>query len=480
MNHGDRQSEQVSDGNSSSALRALQRVVDVKPHEVRALFWSCVYFFCLLASYFVLRPLREEVGIAEGTDKLRWFWTCSLLGMVIANPIFSFLVSRYPRKRFIPWVYRFFAANLAVFFALYKLLPPDRAVYIGRVFYVWLSVFNLFAISVFWGFMADIFRLDQGKRLFAFIGVGGTLGAIAGAWFTGATVKSIGAVQIFLVSIALLEVSVQCVFRLIALVDAREKTRATTESSPHLDLARSEHLRSADADASRPAGGSLLSGITLIFKMPYLQGICLYTIFYTLSASFLYLQQANIVHDSITDRNERTILFAHIDLWVNCLTLAMQLFATGRIVVMLGITFTLVAQPVLTSLGFAGLGFRSTLTMVVLFQVMFRAVNQGTAKPAREMLYTVVDREVKYKSKSFIDTFVYRTGDLVSVWSFAGLHDADMLAIPLSPIAYASIGIGVAWLVTGLLLGRKQEELAREESAVSGVQAAPLAEGDPA
>ena len=455
-------------------MRLLQRIVDVKPNELRALAWSCAYFFCLLASYFVLRPLREEVGIAEGTDKLRWFWTFTLLGMVIANWLFSFVVSRYPRKRFIPWVYRFSAANLAVFFALYKLLPPEKALYVGRVFYVWLSVFNLFAISVFWGFMADIFKLEQGKRLFGFIGVGGTLGAIAGAWFTGAMVKSIGGVQILLVSIALLEISVQCVYRLIALAGAREASRSSLPSAP-----AEEHLRSSTASADRPTGGSVFSGIGLIFKMPYLQGICMYTIFYTLSASFLYFQQANIVHDSITDRAERTVLFAHIDLWVNCLTLAMQLFATGRIVVMLGITFTLVAQPVLTSLGFAALGFSPTLAVLVGFQVLFKAVNQGTAKPAREMLYTVVDREVKYKSKSFIDTFVYRSGDLVSAWSFAWLHDADMLGIALSPIAFGAVGIGIAWLVIGLLLGRKQEELAHEDRARQAASAAPVIESGP-
>jgi AAA family ATP:ADP antiporter len=453
-------------------MRLLQRVVDVKPNELRALAWSCAYFFCLLASYFVLRPLREEVGISEGTDKLRYLWTFTLLGMVVANPLFSLLVSRFPRKRFIPWVYRFFAANLAVFFALYKLLPSEQSAYVGRVFYVWLSVFNLFAISVFWGFMADIFKLEQGKRLFGFIGVGGTLGAIAGAWFTGTMVKSLGGVQILLVSIALLEISVQCVHRLIALAAKRESTSSSR-------TAKDEHLRSATRSADRPTGGSVLSGIGLIFKMPYLQGICMYTIFYTLSASFLYFQQANIVHDSITDRAERTVLFAHIDLWVNCLTLAMQLFATGRIVVLLGITFTLVAQPVLTSIGFAALGLSPTLAVLVGFQVMFKAVNQGTAKPAREMLYTVVDREVKYKSKSFIDTFVYRSGDLVSAWSFSWLHDADMLGISLSPIAYGSVAIGIVWLVTGLLLGRKQEELAHEDRALQAASAAPAVESEP-
>jgi AAA family ATP:ADP antiporter len=486
MNPGERTPTDPSLDRPSLGIRVLQRVVAVEPNEVRALLWSCAYFFCVLSSYFILRPLREEVGIAEGTDKLPYLWTGTLAGMALANPLFSYLVSRYPRRVFLPWTYRFFAANLLVFFALLKLLPADRAVYVGRVFYCWLSVFNLFAISVFWGFMADIFKLEQGKRLFGFIGVGGSLGAIAGSWFTGHMIKTLGGPQLLIVSLVLLELAVQCVRRLVALSHARE------------DVAQPAPARVEPAPQLERKSGTAFSGIALVFSMPYLQGIALYTIFYTLSSSFLYFQQANIVHDSIAGRADRTALFAHIDLYVNCLTLLMQCFATGRIVAWLGITFTLVAQPVLTGIGFAWLGLWKSLPalpdsiarafawsfgieshsvaatpaidsrlafgllVVVMFQILFRSVNQGTAKPARETLYTVVDREVKYKSKSFNDTFIYRTGDLIAAWSFTWLNQT--LEFGLTAIAYGTVPLAVVWLITGLLLGRKQLELAHERA----------------
>jgi AAA family ATP:ADP antiporter len=431
-------------------MRLLRRVVAVEPSEVRALFWSCAYFFCVLSSYFILRPLREEVGIARGVDKLPALFTGTWVGMAIANPIFSYFVSRYPRRKFLPWTYRFCAANLLVFFALMRSLQPSATVFVGYAFYVWLSVFNLFAVSVFWGFMADIFRLEQSKRLFGFIGVGGSLGAIAGSWFTGATVKAIGGPQLLIVSVVLLELAVQCVFRLIALGHAKETT-PEVKPSPAEPAATVTSRR-----------GTAFSGIGLVFRMPYLQGIALYTIFYTLSATFLYFEQQSIVLKSIENPADRTVLFAHIDLWVNCLTLAMQMFATGRIVVWFGVMLTLMVQPLLTGIGFLTLGLQQTLTVVVAFQVLFRSVNQGTAKPARETLYTVVDREIKYKSKSFIDTFIYRSGDNIAAWTFNGLTEG--LKLSLAAIAFGTVPLAAVWLVTGLLLGRKQLELAHERA----------------
>jgi len=499
-------------------MRLLRRVVDVKPNELRALAWSCAYFFCLLASYFALRPLREAVGIESGVDNLPYLWTGTLLGMAIANPIFSWLVSRYPRRKFIPWVHRFFAANLALFFlallATSETEHPTRFLTIGRTFYVWLSVFNLFVVSVFWGFMADIFRLDQGKRLFGFIGVGGTLGAIFGSWFTGAFVKSewLGGARILLVSVLMLELSVHCFRRILALSSERE-LRAADRASTRADDAKLSVAALAGGPNDRPRT-SVFSGMALVFRMPYLREICLYTVFYTLSSAFLYFEQASIVSDTIKNADKqvqqglRTALFAHIDLYVNCLTLLMQLFATGRIVVWLGVTFTLVALPLLTAVGFTVLGLRPHfpelsngvahafewmfgvepqvhaaasaasdvvltvdaklalgLWVVVIFQMLYRSLNQGTAKPARETLYTVVSRDVKYKSKSFIDTFIYRAGDNTGAWCFKALHDPAWLGIGLPLIAFGMVPLGLVWLVTGLMLGQKQLELARAHDA---------------
>jgi AAA family ATP:ADP antiporter len=416
-------------------------------------------------------------------------------------------------------VHRFFALNLVVFFLLLLAWPesehPRRFLVVGRTFYVWLSVFNLFVVSVFWGFMADVFRLYQGKRLFGFIGVGGTLGAIAGSWFTGTFVKSewLGGARLLIVSVLMLELSVWCFHRILALSTERERRvvdgAADRAPGPTVSLAAT-----AGGPNDRPRT-NVFSGMALVFQMPYLRGICLYPVFYTLSSSFLYFEQANIVADSIKGSTERTALFAHIDLFVNCLTLLMQLFATGRIVAWLGITFTLVALPLLTAVGFAALGMRKLmpalpeslahtlestfgiephttsaiadasaipaltvdaklalgLWTVVIFQILFRSLNQGTAKPARETLYTVVSREVKYKSKSFIDTFIYRTGDLVGAWSFDLLHNPAMLAIGLPAIAFGTVPLGIVWLVTGLVLGRKQDELAHADAAHAAANA---------
>ena len=514
MKHDQRLDEDRPAGEPALAL--LQRVVDVKPHELGLLAWSCVYFFCLLASYFVLRPLREAVGIESGVDNLPYLWTGTLLGMAIANPIFSWLVSRYPRRTFIPWVHRFFAANLLLFFlallATSETEHPTRFLAIGRTFYVWLSVFNLFVVSVFWGFMADVFRLDQGKRLFGFIGVGGTLGAIFGSWFTGAFVKSewLGGARILLVSVLMLELSVQCFRRILARSSDREPRDARREPA-----AREQARNSAADGGSIPRERtSVFSGMALVFRMPYLREIGLYTVFYTLSSAFIYFEQASIVADTIKSADKqvqqglRTALFAHIDLYVNCLTLLMQLFATGRIVMWLGVTFTLVALPLLTAVGFTVLGMRAYfatlsngvahafewmfgvepqihaaasattdvaltvdarlalgLWVVVIFQMLYRSLNQGTAKPARETLYTVVSRDVKYKSKSFIDTFIYRAGDNTGAWCFKALHDPAWLGIGLPAIAFGMVPLGLLWLATGLVLGRKQMELARAQEA---------------
>src|SRR5437867_1762681 len=195
-------------GHPGPLTRTLQRIIDVRPEEVRATLWSCGYFFCLLASYYILRPIRDSAGVAGGVKNLPWLFTGTMLVMLLVNPPFAALVSNLPRRRFIPLTYRFFAVNLLIFFALYKLLPETQQVWVGRAFYIWTAVFNLFVVSIFWGFMADAFNSGQGKRLFGFIGVGGTVGGIVGSAITASLVKGVGPAGLLLVSAALLEVSV--------------------------------------------------------------------------------------------------------------------------------------------------------------------------------------------------------------------------------------------------------------------------------
>lgn len=424
------------------------RVVDVRPDEVRALLWSCTYFFCVLAAYYVLRPIRDEMGIAGGVRNLPWLFTGTLVGMLIAHPPFAALVSRLPRVRFVSITYRFFMANILVFYALLRLLPESQTIWVGRAFFIWVSVFNLFVVSVFWAFMVDLFSVEQGKRLFGFIGVGGTLGAVAGSAFTAALVARIQPVYLLLGSVLLLEVAVLSVRRLSALPQMTSRAASPKE------------------DPGEPIGGRVLAGVSHVFRSPYLLGIVAYMLLYTITATFLYFQQAEIVERVFEGRAARTGFFAKIDLLVNVLTLGTQVFLTGRIIKLLGVGVTLALLPLLCLVGFtglglvgfAGLGLAPAVGVLVTFQVLRRAGNFSLARPARETLYTVVSREDKYKAKNFIDTFVYRGGDQIGAWSYAAM---GWIGLTMTGIAFAAVPLAGVWLLVALWLGRKQMVIAR-------------------
>jgi ATP:ADP antiporter, AAA family len=309
----------------------------------------------------------------------------------------------------------------------------------GRAFFIWTSVYNLFVVSVFWGFMADIFRHEQGARLFGFIAAGGSAGALAGPLLTTWLVKPLGTANLLLVSALLLEVSVQCVLAL------------------HRWAARAHTVRpSQRAAGERPLGGDFLSGIRLVFESRFLLALCLYVIFLTSTATLLYFEQAKIVLHASGDPRVRTALFARIDLVVNLLTLFVQAFVTGRLVRRAGIQFGLGLLPVLTILGFAALGAAPTLFVLMAVQAVRRAAHYGIERPAREILFTDVNREERYKSKSFIDTFVYRASDAASAWMSSGLQALGFGAVP---VASAAIGLSALWLWNSLSLARKDEAM---------------------
>jgi ATP:ADP antiporter, AAA family len=412
-----------------ASTRLLQRVVEVKADEVRAMLLACLYFFCLLASWFIMRPIREQMGVAGGTRNLPWLYTGTLLATLAVHPPFAALVARLPRRLFITIAYRFFVVNILVFFALFRLMP-EHLVWIGRVFFVWTSVFNLFVTSVFWAFMVDVFRTDQGKRLFGFIGVGGTLGGIAGSALTAGLADLIGPTQLLLISALLVELAVQCVRRLHHTARAAE---ATSTAEPLI-------------------GGATLAGVGHVLRSPYLLNICLYMLLFTIGSTVLYFQQAEIAAANFTGRPAQTAFFARIDLAVSILTLVTQGFLTGRLIKWLGVGVALAVLPVLSMIGFASLGAVPVLTVFVVFQVLRRAGEYAVARPARELLYTVLDREDKYKAKHFIDTFVYRGGDQVGAWSMAGL---TALGLGVTGTAYAAVPIAVLWLGISLWLGRR-------------------------
>ena len=425
--------------------RALFRAAGASAEERRMLWWSFWYFFCLLSAYYVLRPLRDEMGIAGGVQNLQWVFTGTFVAMLAAVPLFGALAARFPRRRFLPWVYYFFIANILIFFALFQ-TGAAREI-IARAFFIWTSVFNLFVVSVFWSFMADLYSNAQARRLFGLIAAGGSAGAIAGPAATALLAAPLGPVNLLLVSSTLLGGAVICIHRLIALA------RHGTAPAGSADARNTERT---PPEAERPMGGGVFSGIALAFRSSYLLGICLFIWLYTTLSTFIYFEQAYIVRAAFDEPAQRTALFASIDLAVNVITLVLQTLVAGQMMRRAGVTATLALIPILVAAGFIGLGLAPLLPVLIAFQVLRRAGDYGITRPAREVLFTVVGRETKYKAKNFIDTVVYRAGDAVSGWAFAGLK---ALGVGLTGIAFIAVPVALGWFATAWFLGRKQEEL---------------------
>ena len=424
----------------------LQLVVDVRPNEVAAMWTSFVFFFFVLSSYFILRPIRDAVAVQAGVTRLPWLFAGTLIVMLIANPLFASLVVRFPVRRFVPITYQFFVANLLVFFFIMRTTASAQSLgpyWISVVFYIWTSVYNLFITSVFWCLMADVFRSEQAKRLFGFIGVGGTLGAITGSFLTSVLAQRLGTVNLLLISVALLETA--------SLVVARFPRGATAPTA------------SVDAEArERPIGGTVWAGITSLMRSPYLLGIGGFQILYTIGSTFLYFELTDIVGKHFAGAAERTAVLGQIETAVQTLTVITQIFLTGRVIRWLGLAATLALLPALTVVGFTALGFAPMLTAVVAFTVLRRGTNLGLTNPAVEVLFTVVPREDKYKAKSFIETFVYRAGDQIGAWTFGKIF-VGVLALGASGAAFGAVPFAVVWLALGLWLGRRQGQLAAAE-----------------
>ncbi|MGH8500952.1 MAG: NTP/NDP exchange transporter [Gammaproteobacteria bacterium] len=415
--------------------RALQRLVDLRPHETAAALWSFAYFFCLLSSYYILRPLRDEMGIAGGIESLHWVFTGTFVVMLLAVPLFGWAAARFARAKLLPLVYLFFVANILIFYVLFEL--DVGTVVVARVFFIWTSVFNLFVVSVFWSFMADLFSNAQARRLFGFIAAGGSAGAVVGPAVTGILAGSLGPINLLPISTAILVGAVLCI---------RKLNRCAPQEAGETHEPRDR----------TPLGGGILAGVKLVLTSPYLLGICLFIWLYTTLATFVYLGQARIVANAFDDPATRTAVFAGMDFAVNCLTIVIQAALTGRIIKWLGMPLTLALIPILTAGGFAGLGMAPVLPVLVAFQIMRRAGSYSISSPAREILFTVVDRETKYKAKNFIDTVVYRGGDAIGSWIFAGL---TVLGLGLSGIAVIAVPVALVWAANALYLGRRQETL---------------------
>ena len=408
-----------------------QRMFRVNQSELVVVALACAYFFCVLACNYILRPVRDEMGIQRGSEGLTWLMTGTLVVTVLINPVFSLLVGRYPRRWFIPVTYQFFAANLALFYLALHLYP-HRTEWLQDAFFIWMSVFNLFIVSVFWSFMSDLFTSEQSRRLYPLIGVGGTLGAIFGSQLTSALVEIVGPEAMLLVAAGMLELAIVCMLLL--------------DRQPHGTVKQERLERAMPWD-----------GVVLIFRRPYLALMVLYMVLQTSLATLLYFQQAGILEDWSSDPKERTQLLADLNTWVNLVTLGLQLFVSSHVLSKLGVTRTLLIAPAVLLVAFAGLSIESTVVVLAIAQVSTRAAEYAAARPARETLYTVVSRTERYQSKSFIDTFVYRGGDALAGWGNQGLV---LLGLSLPVMAAASIPLAACWIGAAYVLGRRQEALA--------------------
>lgn len=410
----------------------VQAVTGAEPDEVVPLSWAFLYFFCLLCGYYLLRPVRDEMAIEGGVQNLPSMMTGTFLTLIVATPIFGALSARVARYRLFLMVYLFFVANLVGFCLL--MVSHVAPHWVARVFFVWLSVFNLFVVSVFWSFMADVFTPEQGARLFAAIAAGGSTGAMTGPVLTMGLTYVLPIASLMVVSSTFLVVCCGCIMQLERWVQSDPSARVRTQGEP--------------------IGGSIFAGIRLAVSSPYLLGICLYLFCLTTTATVLYMEQMTLVGESISSPEARTRLFAIVDLAVNAITFLAQVFLTSRMIGAFGLASALMTLPVVSAVGFGAIGSMPLLVVFILFTVVRRVGEYAISKPAREVLFTVVSREEKYKAKNFIDTAVSRGGDAATGWIVNGVKS---LGVSAGHIVWTLVPISLLWAWIGWSLARQEE-----------------------
>lgn len=420
----------------------IQRLFNVRRDEAVPVIVAAAFFFCILTALMVLRPARDALGMQRGIEAVRWLFMGTALVTLVANPVFGWLVSRFRRMQFIAATYVFFALTLLGFYLLLVLAPDSVGSASGQVFYVWFSVSNLFVTMVFWALMADCFTLEQSKRFFALIAVGGTLGAIFGPWLASMLARPLGTPALLLVAIGFLLLGVALAWAL---------TRLRTASS------RAAGIASRAPDERAIIGGSAWEGFKAVFRSRYLAGVAGYIVILTVMSTFLYFTRLQLVAALGDDTDLRTTIFARIDLITQVATLLVQALIAGRLMKRLGVHIVLALLPVTVALGFVGLAIVGSLAALIVFEAVFRALQRALTRPARETLYTVVSREDKYKSKAFIDTFVYRGGDVAGAQIEGGLV---RLGLGLGALASVAVPLALVWAVLGVWLGRSQQRLA--------------------
>ena len=423
----------------------LQRFANIRRDEAGPTLVAGLFFFCVLTALMVVRPAREALGMQRGIEAVRWLFIGTVVVTLLVNPLFGLLVSRFRRLVFINATYLFFAVSLLAFYAMLVLAPARIGERTGQVFYVWFSVFNLFATMLFWALMTDRFSLEQSKRLFGAIAVGGTLGAIFGPWLASLLARPLGTPALLLVAVGFLLLAMGAAWWLARLrTDRLEPARRDRDDAP----ASTEHV---------VIGGSAWEGFQAVFRSPYLLAIGAYVLILAVMATFVYFTRLQMVAALGTSLDMRTATFARIDMITQVATLVLQAIVTGHLMKRLGVSVTLALLPVTAALGFIGLAILGSVAALIAFEAAFRAVQRGIMRPARETLFTIVPRADRYKAKAFIDTFVYRGGDVIGAQTEGLL---GRLGMGLAALASLAVPLALVWVGLGLWLGHAQRERA--------------------
>lgn len=423
--------EKMQKSSNNPIYKLLRIVSNVEGHEIKAVVGSFLFVIVLMSAYYILRPVRDAMA-SDWTDaEVSWLWTLNFFISTAVVAVYGVLVSRFQLRLLVPSIYAIFALTFLSFFALVSTMA-DRTL-VDKSFYVWVSVFSLFHISVFWSFMSDLFSKEQAGRLFGIIAAGASVGGLVGPSIPSFFSASLGTDNLMLLASAMLLVPIPIIFYLQSLKSSDLHNESLAPQTPQIKI-----------------GGNPFAGFKLFFSNPYLLAIGLFILLYTGISSFVYFELKNLLSD--LSRAERTAVWAQMDLAVNVLSIAVGLFATGRIVGKFGMPVTIALIPVLICAGLIIVAVSPFLGAVVALQVIRRAGNYAVTRPAREVLFTRVDREARFKAKPVIDIVAYRGGDMLMAWFFTGLTQG--LGLGLAAVAAVGAGIAALWSIVGIYLGR--------------------------
>ena len=412
-------------------INFLKTASKVKEKEVKAVIFSFLFVVVLMSAYYILRPVRDAMA-SDWTDaEVSWLWTLNFFISTAIVALYGVMVSKFRFRLLVPTMYGIFAVSFIIFYALGSVFE-DRTV-IDKSFYVWVSVFSLFHISVFWTFMSELFSKEQSGRLFGIIAVGASVGGLIGPSITAFFSVSLGTDNLMLIASMMLFIPIPIIFYL-------QSLKAKELNNEALDIPIS----------NQSIGGNPLAGFKMFFSNPYLLSIGLFIFLYTGISSFVYFELKNLLSDF--SRPERSVIWAQMDLAVNILAISTGLFATSRIVTKFGMPITIAMVPIMICIGLLVLAISPLLGVVVVLQVIRRAGNYAVTRPAREMLFTLVNQETRFKAKPVIDIVAYRGGDMLTAWLFTGLTQG--LGLGLAAVAAVGAGIASLWALVGIYLGK--------------------------